>query len=615
MIVKSNEIPNIKVPNLKSNDLSYTKNKNDKKEDNGLTLTNENSQELNIKRMDYSLDISCHPTTPIFEDDEVHRQGYLKTVLENNSRERKYSFSEHCSSQEMNSFNALCPPSRSFKAHRLSKNTMDASTSLFLSSKKERKALSMIDGCSKDNNNNNHSAVSPRFMVLRKLSEVSTLPSNSLSYSLAPHTSHERDEENRLTIQEENEDVNSKRIEYGLLHKMDDLMKAHLAQITWKISESHLDARRIWEEQRKEMISFTETITERLIETQADIQRNFMLESTHSPSLCSSTKSVTLEESNMFILENGSNLSKTKHDQVRQPLFDLEHKQHNIEEQITKPSDQANKIMSLEIQNKQLKKQLKELSKRTCTYEEIIKKQNIELKQLGCKHIDTESLIHSNKQEKDHHSTAKNITNCHHHDSTVDNQKSQSISNWADMMESEDEIKKITEEWAEKYEELQSKYFNLRLKLESSSDDKIKIYNLNQSMTEKDEEIRQLKQAISVNRIQLEYLQLEINKYQKMMTNKVTIQADQNYPAKQKKNTLDTATSNLSTEPAYVVSNGFLSFTTEINGRPFKYIVKIPNGNQLPKKETFNKPNSIKDDCIMLNNSWKNNTKYVKTRK
>lgn len=117
--------------------------------------------------------------------------GYLNTtnnnvenILEDNLYERKSSFSRRPSQlqQEMTSLNALCPPSHVLKARRLSKNTPKTSvsspivpsmsTSSTSTAARNRKP-SIVENYSKEFSSN--SAVSPRFMALRKLSEVTAV--------------------------------------------------------------------------------------------------------------------------------------------------------------------------------------------------------------------------------------------------------------------------------------------------------------------------------------------------------------------------------------------------------------------------------------------------------
>lgn len=108
--------------------------------------------------------------------------GYLNTVstnventLEDNLYERKSSFSRRPSQllQERTSLNALCPPSHVLKARRLSKTIIKSSNSTPITVKDKNRKPSVVDNYTKEFSNN--SAVSPRFMALRKLSEVTNV--------------------------------------------------------------------------------------------------------------------------------------------------------------------------------------------------------------------------------------------------------------------------------------------------------------------------------------------------------------------------------------------------------------------------------------------------------
>lgn len=81
--------------------------------------------------------------------------------------------------------NALGPPSHVLKARRLSKNIISSSSSTPITpvkslstnsvSIKDKRKPSIVNNYSKELCDSNNSAVSPRFMALRKLSEVTTV--------------------------------------------------------------------------------------------------------------------------------------------------------------------------------------------------------------------------------------------------------------------------------------------------------------------------------------------------------------------------------------------------------------------------------------------------------
>lgn len=100
---------------------------------------------------------------PYQNDDMTYHPMFTEEQASSNSKRHQ---------QEINSPNALCPPSHVLKARRLSKNAIQSSTSTPINSSSKTKITrkhSFVDSM------NSNSAVSPRFMALRKLSEVTTV--------------------------------------------------------------------------------------------------------------------------------------------------------------------------------------------------------------------------------------------------------------------------------------------------------------------------------------------------------------------------------------------------------------------------------------------------------
>lgn len=112
-----------------------------------------------------------------------------ETFLQDTSFYERAAFNRRPSQlqHEMTTLNALGPPSHVLKARRLSKNTIKSSastpitpvkslstTTLSSTSIRDKRRPSILDNYREFSNSNN-SAVSPRFMALRKLSEVTTV--------------------------------------------------------------------------------------------------------------------------------------------------------------------------------------------------------------------------------------------------------------------------------------------------------------------------------------------------------------------------------------------------------------------------------------------------------
>ncbi|KAK4516562.1 uncharacterized protein ATC70_011536 [Mucor velutinosus] len=547
--------------------------------------------------------VCYHPTAPIIHEDKQmmeQQQGYLNSAhtnventLEDNLYERKASFSRRPSQllQERNSLNALCPPSHVLKARRLSKTIIKPSASTPVTVKDKNHKPSIVDNYTKEFGSN--SAVSPRFMALRKLSEVTNLPSHSISYSVVPPVPQIPSTYQSTTAATAAQDEKPSKPKASadsdqLLDRIDSVIEAqlqfHLGQIVWRASESHLDARRFWEEQKKEMFGFAATLIDRM-ETQVDMQRRMTFESIASAS------PVEKEDVNIALQQKELGLYKSKYTEAKRQLFELEvlktrnvelEKQHEMdlktikqlkEEAIQqKPNAKQNNAKEmiddkptydLKAKNAQLKKQLKHLQEinqqlleQATVYEQDKKRHILEIEQL-------KEQQQQQNQRKVQPSASTTTTvdgiDCSEDFGKTKKKPGKQMDNWADMMESEDEAKKSADEWAKKYRELQTSYFEACMKLEKKqahSDDEKKIFDLNQSLMERDETIRHLKQAEEVNQIQLNYLQMELNKCHEKKKKKAPVG-----------------------NGGYTTEDGYLTFTTEINGQPSKYTIKIPNVN------------------------------------
>jgi myosin heavy subunit len=447
-------------------------------------------------------------------------------------------------------------------------------------------------------------------------------------------------------------------LENRVLARIDDIIETqlqfHLGQIVWRASESHLDARRFWEEQKKEMFGFAATLVDRM-ETQVDMQRRMALDSITSPEEKDATQR-SAEESDaiMEILQKELKMYKSKYTEAQSQLFELEmlktrnselEKQHEIDtislrkqwedkdstlKQLKKleqerilngtinsskkkepAGSQHTKMFNLETQNKQLKvqvKQMQEINRQLLeeanAYELNIKKQSKELKQIKNQLAEAELVILNNKRKMVPTSSTVTTTTVDGIDCSEDfgkkQQRTKKKDTWADIMESEDEAKKSAKEWAQKYRELQASYFEVCLKLEKkeeSSESENKINELNQTIATKNEEIRHLKQAENVNRIQIDYLQLELDKYQRK--NKPGMDESKLKNRYMRKNQLPSTKKPMvhqrpspppppqqqrqqvnTKETCYETEDGYLTFTTEINGQLSKYAIKIPSGYQ-----------------------------------
>ncbi|GAA5805878.1 hypothetical protein HPULCUR_011404 [Helicostylum pulchrum] len=503
------------------------------------------------------------------------------TIYERATFNRRPSQLQH----ETTSLNALGPPSHVLKARRLSKNICTTSSapttpikSLSSSSIRDKRKPSIVDNYSREFSNSNNSAVSPRFMALRKLSEVTTLPSHPVSYSSVPPVPQIPSSYNNVdydnsaaTSIDEGEDPNknstvsnSSEHENRVLSRIDDVIETqlqfHLGQVVWRASESHLEARRFWEEQKKEMFVFAATLVDRM-ESQIDMTRRMTLNSLTSAS--SGTQPEEIEEdmlrkelsvyksksqSQSFELEilktRNSELEKQHEidtismskqwedkDATLKKLHQLEQQQQKNLGQSRTSTKKEVQVFNLETENKQLKSQVKQMKdvnrqllEDSLAFEAILKSRDGEISQLKKQLSEAELQLMSHKRRMaptiSSTTTATGALDCSE-DFGKKVSKSKKSETWADIMESEDEAKKSADEWAKKYRELQTSYFEVCMQLEKTKaegmtpEEEKKMYSLNQSIIKKDEEIRHLKQAENVSRIQMDYMQAELNKYQR----------------------------------------------------------------------------------------------------
>lgn len=357
--------------------------------------------------------------------------------------------------------------------------------------------------------------------------------------------------------------ANNSEHENRVLSRIDDIIETqlqfHLGQVVWRASESHLEARRFWEEQKKEMFGFAATLVDRM-ESQIDMTRRMTLNSLTSAS--SGTQPEEIEEemlrkelsvyksksqSQLFELEilktRNSELEKQHEidtismskqwedkDATLKKLHQLEQQQKNMSQSRTNTKKDV-QVFNLETENKQLKNQVKQMKdvnrqllEDSLAFEAILKSRDGEISQLKKQLSEAELQLMSHKRRMaptiSSTTTATGALDCSE-DFGKKVPKSKKSETWADIMESEDEAKKSADEWAKKYRELQTSYFEVCMQLEKTKaegmtpEEEKNMYDLNQSIIKKDEEIRHLKQAENVSRIQMDYMQAELNKYQR----------------------------------------------------------------------------------------------------
>lgn len=402
----------------------------------------------------YSDNTSYHPTS--LEDTSVHFQQLTDTDSIS-AEEALYTASVFSKQAKKSVPHALAPPSHNLKARRLSK-TVDESSSVEMSRKR-----SIVNDYQKELAN--HSAVSPRFMTLRKLSEVTALPaqpietqppvpllpSSHLTPASSPPMTHK-------VLAKETNDLS------GIDSIIEAQLQYHLGQMAWRVSESHVEARRFWEEQKNQVFGFASTMIDR-------IER-----------------------------EMQSRLSDT---------LDLKRELDWHRQQLAEKQCQLHELEILRIRNSELEKQ-----------------HELDVTMIQNQQMDKDRLQRRLSRYEDAPLVKKRMS------------KTQHASNWAEMMESEDEVNKKVEVWVKKYKDLERNQQDMGARLERERSE--------------GEELR----------IELENLKVELGK--------------KKHCACCKFQKPETRNSSQGRAQSFIAQDGYLTFTAEINGQLSKYSVKIP---------------------------------------
>jgi hypothetical protein len=381
-------------------------------------------------------------------------------------------------------------------------------------------------------------------------------------------------------------------------------LQVHLGQLIWQTSESHLEAKKFWEEQKKEMLGFVTTFIDRLDTESQELNFNHDLDTENFDDdekqkwkalknellkykakyadVQRQTFEMDILRSRNNELEKECQISAQKlddYDRQTTEKVKLELRLKDLEQQMVDyaalaemQNDRA-KVDDLIALNKQLKAQLcskeqlnRQLHEQTLEYEERLTQQKNDMELLYQKNQELEIDAH-NYQKKNVSqvlqvpASQEDAKSDRGLDCSEDfgmqkpeifSSNSKPNDNWADMMTSDEEAK----EWAKKYQALEKSYSEMRQQLELSAENKKEISEMSQSITTKDQEIRHLKQLENVNRIQLDYLQRELNSYQ-------------SYRSKPRSRSRPQ-------KADYKTKDGYLTFTTEINGQLSQYSIKLP---------------------------------------
>ncbi|EIE91384.1 hypothetical protein RO3G_16095 [Rhizopus delemar RA 99-880] len=528
----------------------------------------------------YSDDHFYHPTSmegiKQEESNDVSTEEAIYTASIISKRTKKI----RKPSQPDSILHALAPPSHILKARRLSKSNQDESPTGEMKRKR-----SMVTDYQKELVN--HSAVSPRFMTLRKLSEVTALPSqtfsplNNINQDVPPVP---RLPSSHLTPASSpppsvatlpNTNPVKRELDQDLLlpSGIDSIIEAqlqhHLGQLVWRVSESHVEACRFWDEQKEPGVWQK---LDNLINAKKDTVTMKQELEWHQQQLAE--KNCQLHELETLRIRN-SELEK-QHEIDVAIIKSQQLDKEKLENRLQKYEEEGKSTLNEKFQMRlyDLKAQNKQLKIHVARIEQVNRKLNQQVEEYKAK-------VEIKKEEKE-----ENTLNLKRMSDSVsasnDKQKKQEhadVITWAEIMESEDEAKKAVEQWTKKYKDLEQTHKSVVLQLEKEQET-----NQNR-LTEKDQEIRQLKQVENIHRAQLDCLQSELKKAQQQQTKPLKHCGCCRYH----KQASPRASAR---EQSFIAQDGYLTFTAEINGRLSKYSVKIPKEQVHVSKRPSLNPNA-----------------------
>ncbi|KAL0096831.1 hypothetical protein J3Q64DRAFT_1709582 [Phycomyces blakesleeanus] len=587
---------------------------------------------------------------------------------------------------------SLRPPPQILKSRRASRNGPPVAEKTNFNTTRRERAGSRSQGTNTDPKNNSSSAVSPRFMALRKLSEAGMLPCLS-SLAKGVHTS-------------ENYEIFQNQLLQRIDEAIETQVQSNIRQILWKASESHMDARRFWEDQKNEMFEFGASLVKRL-EAHTNAIKSGRRSSKTENGDSTSSQELEILRKQQIDLENEVNIYRMKQIGLQRQIFEMDlvkernselEKQYDwirernaeLESHHADTRIHLNRISVLEAQIVSLnqarttliqidgdKSKLDEivsrnlvleakaaehvesnkvLTNRIAELEAEASKNQTELNRLSSRNqqLETELECHQKELEaiqarcekfekddgtsKDEHEKLENGDNFNKRNS----QEHTKSKEWADVMASEDERKKremlekeISEEatliWFERYQEIVTKYDDIYSRYEKlknsqkASGEKTLKENGMEKMKGRllalEDENKSLRQIERVNRIQMNYMQQELDQLHRRTVEShpkprkapaKTQEEPQNQPRKdrtskisrQKRQQGDKSSPRSSPlpnlqipqpgpvatcpelhdkkedngDPKYVADDGLLTFTTEINGQLSQYTIRLPQG-------------------------------------
>ncbi|KAI9257235.1 hypothetical protein BDA99DRAFT_133768 [Phascolomyces articulosus] len=386
--------------------------------------------------------------------------------------------------------------------------------------------------------NSSTSAVSPRFMALRKLSEVALMAPYSKPPPPPPPPTTQSSSENS-SIAPDTTDLNYNLNEQRLLERIDDLiesrLKSNISEILWRATESHRDARRFWEEQRRDMLELGSSILHKLSNTADQLKHQQYRERKEGE-----------EEEEEQELEN-----------LRKLRIDLENEVSGYQ---LKQIAQQTEIQSMRHRNLELEKEVEAYRQRNSDLE-------AQVARLG---------VHHGSNVVQDRPCVTPVT-VETRDVQTDNIGI--IMDWADVV--------AEEEWANKYSELESRYDIANNKI-AELEKKLSLqqrqqhsHHYQQRPTSRSATRSPLSQSRPASSMALVAPPLSLTTNNTPATS--TRATSPPVSSKQRKHKSMTPTTpnnkerKASHRQSYFMNEeGHLTFTTEINGRLSQYTVKLP---------------------------------------
>ncbi|KAI7863665.1 hypothetical protein BDF14DRAFT_1342784 [Spinellus fusiger] len=204
---------------------------------------------------------------------------------------------------------SLRPPPQLTKTRRGSRQGLFNESPMHSPVRREREA-SRSQGASDDARSNTNSAVSPRFMALRKLSESGMVPTINSSTKRAQQPT-------------DNYDVFQTQLLQRIDEAIETQVQSNIRQILWKASESHMDARRFWEEQKNEMLEFGTSMVKRL-EAHAQATKSLRRESKAEAGNLAPTQELDLLRKQQIDMENEISTYRIKYINLQRQVFEMD---------------------------------------------------------------------------------------------------------------------------------------------------------------------------------------------------------------------------------------------------------------------------------------------------